>query len=221
MWLSKNARYKCVTCISIPYVHKLMRGLICAHMLVWIRSHLGTVCILRCIRPHQAGPEHNCLSKFNANDHNNILSTVIRGDLSGSKQETQQLKGMKTLPSRDHLLTWHQRYRHDPIQARIYLLYRQEISHLSPSRSLHGEFVCFPLHLPLSSNSECSFYFCLSRCSLVSYKTLRSFPIQFVCVLDICLKSMVVIDWEAFCVCVSLRGLGDNIRFLNNPDNNC
>lgn len=163
-----------------------MRGLICAHMLAWIRSHLDAVCILRCIRPHQAGPEHNCLSKFNANDHNNILSTVIRGDLSGSKQETQQLKGTKTLPSRDHLLTWHQRYRHDPIQ---YLLYRQEISHLSPSSSLHGEFVCSHLHQPLSSNSECSFYFCLSHCSLVSW-TLRSFFFKFVCVLDICLRGL-------------------------------
>lgn len=179
-------------------------------MLAWIRSHLDTVCILRRIRPHQAGPERKCLSKFNANDHNNILSTVIRGDLSGSKQET----------SRNHLLTWHKLYRHDPIQAQIYLLYRQEISHLSPSHSLHGVFVCFPLRLPLSSNSGCSFYFCLSRCSLVSYRTLRSFPIQFVSVLDICLKSM-VIAWEAFYVCVSLRGLGDNIRFLNNLDNDC
>ncbi len=197
-----------------------MHGLICAHMLAWIRSHLDAVCILRRIRPHQAGPERNCLSKFNANDHNNILSTVIRGDLSGSKHETQQLKGMKTLPSRNHLLTWHKLYRHDPIQARIYLLYRQEISHLSPSLALHGVFVCFPLHLPLSSNSGCSFYFCSPRCSLVSYRTLGIFPIQFMSVLDICLKLM-VIDWEAFYVCVSLRGLGDNVRFLNIPDNDC
>lgn len=119
-------------------------GLICAHMPVWIRSHLDAVCILRRIRPHQA-PEHNLLSKFNANDHNNTLSSVIRGDLSGSKQETQQLKGTKTLPNRDHLLIWHQHYRHDPIQAWIYLLYRQEISHLSPSRSLHGVFSSAPV----------------------------------------------------------------------------
>lgn len=168
---------------------------ICAHMPAWIRSHLDAVWILRRIRPHQAGPEHNCLSKFNANDHNNTLSAVIRGDLSASKQETQQLKGTKMLPSRDHLLTWHWRYRHDPIQARIYLLYRQEISHLSPSRSLHGVFSSTPV---LEFRLRILFLFILLlTCFLQDFEELSNS----VCVCSWHLsKSLVVIDWEAFCL---------------------
>lgn len=54
---------------------------------------------------------------------------------------------------------------------------------------LHALFmVYFPLHLSSSSNSECSFYFCWSHCSLVSYRNLSSLLIQFVSVPDICLS---------------------------------
>lgn len=179
-----------------------MRGLICAHMLAWIRSHLDAVCILRCIRPHQAGPEHNCLSKFNANDHNNILSTVIRGDLSGSKQETQQLKGTKTLPSRDHLLTWHQRYRHDPIQAG----YTCCTDRRSLTSLLHAlfmvnlcVFICTSPWVQTQNALSISVYLTAHL-----FFGLWGAFFKFVCVLDIC-----------------LRGLGDNIRFLKNHDNNC
>lgn len=70
-----------------------------AHMPGWIRSHLDRVCILRRIRPHQAGPEHNGLSKFNANDHNNTLNTVIRETCQAENRKPSSSRAWRLCPA--------------------------------------------------------------------------------------------------------------------------
>lgn len=160
---------------------------LCAHMPAWIRGHLDTVCIWDVFRDHRAGPEHNCLSKFNANDHNNTLSAVIRETCQAANRKPSSSRAWRYCPaettcSPDTSTT-------DTIQFEPgYTCCPDRSSLISLSCSLF--LVYFPQFLLLSSNSECSFYFCLSCCSLVSYKTLRSFPIQFffVYVLDIWLS---------------------------------
>lgn len=194
-----------------------VRGYLCSHARANTESPWRCR-ILRCNRPHQADPEEIYLSSSDANNHNNNLSAVIREELSESVQESQQLKDMKTLPSRDHLLDFLTEMLRTSSNSNLNIT-GVKTGDLSPL--LHALFmVCLCLYVPSISPylTSCplvrtqnalsfSVYLFATWCLLQALRRFSIWSVEMHLSMFLTFMSMVVIDLEAFrlldmCMCV-------------------